>query len=60
MPTGASADVHAETHKGEIKVELGGDVQYRYRETDEIELTVGGGGASVELGTGSGDIRIRD
>jgi len=60
LPAGASADVHAETHRGEIKVALGDDVQYRYREDDEIELTVGGGGAKVDLGTGSGDIRIRN
>jgi hypothetical protein len=59
LPSDASADVHAETHRGQIEVALG-DVQYRHREDDEIEFTVGGGGASVDLGTGSGDIRIRN
>jgi hypothetical protein len=59
MPPGASADVHAETNSGEIEVDLGKQAQFSKQEKDEVRLTVGNGGASVDLGTGSGDIRIR-
>jgi hypothetical protein len=60
MPAGASADVHAETDGGRITVDLAGEVQIRRQEPEEVRLSVGGGGASVDLGSGSGDIRIQD
>jgi hypothetical protein len=58
MPAGATADVHAETHGGRVTVDLAGDVDFRTQEKDEVRLTVGQGGARVDLGSGSGDIRI--
>ena len=60
LPRGASADIHAETDGGSISVNLDDEVDYKYKEDDEVELTVGDGAAQVELGTGSGDIRIRN
>lgn len=59
VPTGASAAVHAETHSGKIHVNLDAQVDFTKQEKDEVRLTVGGGEARVELGSGSGDIRIR-
>jgi len=55
---GVSADVHAETSGGEIVVDLSG-AEFSKQEKDEVRLTVGGGDARVELGSGNGDIRIR-
>ena len=55
---GVSADVHAETSGGTIVVDLG-DAVFSKQKEDEVRLTVGSGDARVELGTGSGDIRIR-
>jgi hypothetical protein len=55
---GVSADVHAETNGGEIWVDLAA-AEFTTQEKDEVRLTVGGGDARVELGTGSGNIRIR-
>lgn len=60
LPAGSSADVHAETDGGAIEVALGGDVRYGYRSDEEVEFVVGGGGTRVRLGSGNGDIRIRD
>jgi len=55
---GFSADIHAETSGGKIMVDLGA-AEFSKQEEDEVRLTVGSGDARVELGTGSGDIRIR-
>jgi hypothetical protein len=58
MPGGASADIHAETDRGEVKVDVAGPVKYSKHEKNEVRMTIGGGGARVKLGSGSGDIRI--
>jgi DUF4097 and DUF4098 domain-containing protein YvlB len=55
---GVSAEVHAETSGGNIVVDLDA-AEFSKRAEDEVRLTVGGGDARVELGTGNGDIRIR-
>jgi DUF4097 and DUF4098 domain-containing protein YvlB len=60
MPPGATADVHAETHGGKVTVDLDGPVAFDTREEDEVRMTVGQGGARVDLGSGSGDIQIRN
>ena len=60
LPRGASADIHAETDDGEIEVALDTEGRYTVREEDEIRLKIGGGGSKVDMGTGSGDIRIRN
>jgi hypothetical protein len=57
LPAGASADVHASTGGGGIVLDLEG-VTLRRKERDEVAFTIGGGGARVELDTGSGGIRI--
>ena len=57
MPVGASADLHAETDGGEIRVALG-DAEFQQQDRDEVRLTVGQGGARVRLGSGNGDITI--
>ena len=57
MPVGASADLHAETDGGEIRVALG-DAEFQQQDPDEVRLTVGKGGARVRLGSGNGDITI--
>jgi len=59
LPAGAGAEIHAETDDGKIHVDVA-DASFAYREDDEVQLTVGGGGATVELATGSGEIRIRN
>ena len=59
LPPGASAEVHAETDGGEIVVDLS-DADFSYREEDEVRFAVGGGGATVRLGSGNGDIHLRE
>ena len=59
VASGMSVDIHAETSDGKVLVDLGA-AEFSKRDDDEIRLTVGNGDARVELGTGSGDIRIRD
>lgn len=54
----ASVRLHAETHGGKVDVDLPG-ADYTVQRDDEVRLTLGGGGASVTLGTGNGDIRVR-
>lgn len=59
LPPDASAELHAETSSGEIELDLGNRARISQQEPDEVRLTVGAGEAEVELGSGSGDIRIR-
>ena len=58
LPGGVSADVSAETSGGTVSVDLDA-AEFSKRAKDEVQLTVGNGDARIELGTGSGDIRIR-
>ena len=58
LPDDASIEVHAETHSGKVRVSLDGDIRYRKQDADEVEFTLGGGQAEIEMATGSGDIRI--
>lgn len=60
LPSDSAADLHAETSGGRIVVDLAGDLDYRTQQSDEVRLSVGGGGADIELGSGNGDIRIRN
>jgi len=58
LPGGVSASVHAESSGGTVAVDLAA-AEFSKQDKDEVHLTVGNGDARVELGTGSGDIRIR-
>jgi len=60
IPHGAGAEIHAETDRGRIDVELDDPTDFRRRESDEVRVDVNGGGAEISLGSGTGDIRIRN
>jgi DUF4097 and DUF4098 domain-containing protein YvlB len=58
LPASAACEVDAEAGSGGVHVGLA-DVQHmRRHDDDEVEFTVGGGGARVTLESGSGAIRI--
>jgi len=57
LPAGASAHVVAETGSGRIRNEING-AEVRHQERDELDMTIGGGDASVTLDAGSGSVTI--
>ena len=58
LPAGAACEVEAEAGSGGVHVGLAGVQQMRRHDDDEVEFTIGGGGARVTLESGSGAIRI--
>lgn len=61
LPAGANCRVQAETGSGGVSVDLSGVKGLRKDEDDdEVAFTLGDGGASVRLDTGSGQIRIHE
>ena len=59
LASGTDAMIHAETNSGEIDVQVGAGVSYEVQKKDEVRFTLGSGSATLDVGTGSGDIRIR-
>lgn len=58
LPRDASCRVEADTGSGGVSVDVPG-VAAPERRADNYEFTLGGGGATVVLDTGSGGIRVR-
>ena len=58
LPATAACEVQAEAGSGGVQVDLTGVRNLRREDDDEVEFTLGDGGARVTLETGSGGIRI--
>ncbi len=58
LPSGAAAEVHAETVNGAIKNDLGLEVEKHRWVGAELSGRVGGGGARIELSTVNGSMSI--
>ena len=61
LPREVSAEFEANTFNGDIQTDFGyeGSKTSKYLPGQELEFSVGGGGADVEINTFSGDINIR-
>ena len=61
LPREVSAEFEANTFNGDIQTDFGyeGSQTSKYLPGQELEFSVGGGGADVEINTFSGDINIR-
>ncbi len=59
LPSGAGADVHAETVNGRISNDLGLEVEKHRWVGAELSGRLGGGGARVEISTVNGGMTIR-
>jgi len=58
LPAGAGCSVEADAGSGGVHVDVTGVKDMRRDGDDEVEFTLGGGGARVSLDSGSGAIRI--
>lgn len=61
LPEDTSADFEISTYSGEIDSDFGGRPRRtgKYTPGEELDLTTGGGGASVRIDTFSGDVELR-